>query len=147
MVLFASRSCDWTMLRIELNSATDNRCYFKSEQLCPHEVVSQGNFHGEIVALTCDAMSLALFELGISERRMDQMLDPARSQLPAFSKGFRINRDDRPICCRFFTRRTSRPCCSSLSTTSMSVGQEDHVSMVPPQHSTFDRFIGLKFSP
>ena len=27
-------------------------------------MVSQGNFHGEIVALTCDAMSLALFELG-----------------------------------------------------------------------------------
>ena len=30
-------------------------------------------------------MSLAMFELGsISERRMDQMLDPARSEMPAF---------------------------------------------------------------
>ena len=74
------------MLHREINSATDNPLIFpEPNRPGPHEVVSQGNFHGEIVALACDAMSLALFELGsISERRMDQMLDPTRSGLPAF---------------------------------------------------------------
>ena len=46
------------MLRIELNSATDNPLIFpEPDNPGAHEVVSQGNFHGEIIALTCDAMS------------------------------------------------------------------------------------------
>lgn len=73
-------------LTIELNSATDNPLIFPDpKNPGPHEVISQGNFHGEVIALTADSMSAALFELGsISERRIDQMLDPARSELPAF---------------------------------------------------------------
>ena len=50
-----------------------------------HEVVSQGNFHAEVLALVADAMSLGLFELSsISERRIDQMLDPDRRALRPF---------------------------------------------------------------
>ena len=53
------------MVAKEMNSATDNPLIFpEPDNPGSHEVVSQGNFHGEIVALTCDAMSLALFELG-----------------------------------------------------------------------------------
>ena len=79
----------WSMsdtLNIELNSATDNPLIFpEPKNPGPHEVISQGNFHGEVVALAADSMSAALFELGsISERRIDQMLDPARSELPPF---------------------------------------------------------------
>ena len=49
------------------------------------QVVSQGNFHGEILGLTSDNMSHGLFELGcISERRIDQVVDPVRSDLPAY---------------------------------------------------------------
>ena len=71
---------------IELNSVTDNPLIFPSlSKSGEYDVISQGNFHGEILALTADNMSLALFEIGsISERRMDQILDPARSGLPAF---------------------------------------------------------------
>ena len=71
---------------IELNSVTDNPLIFPSHSKSgEYDVISQGNFHGEILALTADNMSLALFEIAsISERRMDQILDPARSGLPAF---------------------------------------------------------------
>ena len=48
-------------------------------------MISQGNFHGEILAICADNMSHALFELAhISERRIDQIVDPTRSNLPAF---------------------------------------------------------------
>ena len=55
---------------IEVNSATDNPLIFPNPaNPGPHEVISQGNFHGEVLALCADNMSHALFELGsISER-------------------------------------------------------------------------------
>ena len=73
-------------IRIEINSATDNPLVFPDSSLSLKEqVVSQGNFHGEILGLTSDNMSHALFELGcISERRIDQVVDPVRSDLPAY---------------------------------------------------------------
>lgn len=69
------------VLSIELNAVTDNPLVFPNpSNPGPHEIVSQGNFHGEILGQTADAMTLALFEqASMSERRMDQMLDPARS--------------------------------------------------------------------
>ena len=70
---------------IEINSATDNPLIFPNpSNPGQNEVISQGNFHGEILALCADNMSHALFELGsISERRIDQMVDP-QSDLPPF---------------------------------------------------------------
>ena len=70
---------------IEINSATDNPLIFPNPSNPGHnEVISQGNFHGEILALCADNMSHAIFELAsISERRIDQMVDPS-SELPAF---------------------------------------------------------------
>ena len=64
-------------LNIELNSATDNPLIFPDvTNPGSHEIVSQGNFHGEIIGFVSDAMVLGIFELAsMSERRMDQMLD------------------------------------------------------------------------
>ena len=72
-------------LRIELNSATDNPLVFPASENSDFEIISQGNFHGEILALNADKLSLAIFELAsISERRMDQLLDASKSGLPPF---------------------------------------------------------------
>ena len=70
-----------SVVDIELNAVTDNPLVFPDPaNPGPHEVISQGNFHGEILGQTADNMTLALFEqASMSERRMDQMLDPARS--------------------------------------------------------------------
>jgi histidine ammonia-lyase len=49
------------------------------------ELVSGGNFHGEPVALAADILAIAMAELGsISERRIERLVNPALSGLPAF---------------------------------------------------------------
>lgn len=122
-------------LSIELNSATDNPLVFPDlSNPGPHEVVSQGNFHGEVLALTADSMTSALFELGsISERRIDQLLDPARSKLPAFlakdsglESGLMIVQY---VAGASLSELHGHAAPRTIFSTSTSAGQEDHVSM------------------
>jgi histidine ammonia-lyase len=122
-------------LDVELNSATDNPLVFPDPaKPGPHEVISQGNFHGEILALTADSMSHALFELAsISERRIDQILDPARSNLPAFlaqnsglESGLMIVQY---VAGASLAELHGHAMPRSAFSTTTSAGQEDHVSM------------------
>ncbi len=69
------------VLETEMNSATDNPLVFSRER----EVISGGNFHGQPLALALDLAAIALTELGvISERRIDRLVNPLTSELPAF---------------------------------------------------------------
>ncbi len=64
-------------LTIEINSATDNPLIFADGK---RAAVSAGQFHGEPVALACDALKVALAELSaISERRIFRLLTKALS--------------------------------------------------------------------
>lgn len=68
-------------VEVELNSATDNPLVFADSG----QVISGGNFHGQPLAMAADQLAVALATLGgISERRIEQMTNPATSQLPAF---------------------------------------------------------------
>ena len=70
-------------LAIELNSVTDNPLIFVSDKGV--DVVSGGNFHGEILGIRADTAHLAIHELSsISERRIAKLLDTATTGLPAF---------------------------------------------------------------
>ena len=120
---------------IELNSSTDNPLIFPDpEHPGPHEVVSQGNFHGEVLGLVSDAMSLGLFELSaISERRIDQMLDPNRRAIrpflaenPGLESGLMIVQYAAAAALGELHGHSSPR--TAFSTTT-SAGQEDHVSM------------------
>lgn len=67
-------------LEIEANAATDNPLVFPDGA-----ILSQGNFHGEPVALALDTLTIALAELGsIAERRIDKLMNPVFSDLPPF---------------------------------------------------------------
>ena len=120
-------------VQTELNSATDNPLVFPYSTDI-NTILSQGNFHGEILALGADSVSLALFELGsISERRMDQLLDPKKSNLPPFlaknsglESGLMIVQYSAGSALAELHGHASPR--SSFST-STSAGQEDHVSM------------------
>jgi histidine ammonia-lyase len=69
------------VLAIEMNSVTDNPLIFPAEG----RIISGGNFHGQPLALAADYAAIAIAELAdISERRVEQMLNPALSGLPAF---------------------------------------------------------------
>jgi len=122
-------------LDIEINSATDNPLIFPNlTNPGVDEVISQGNFHGEILALAADGMSHAVFELAhISERRIDQIVDPARSNLPAFlatnsglESGLMIVHY---VAAAALAEMHGRTMPRSAFSTPTSGGQEDHVSM------------------
>lgn len=69
------------ILEIETNSATDNPLIFADAG----EVLSGGNFHGEPIALALDYAAVAVADLGtISERRVERLVNPDLSGLPAF---------------------------------------------------------------
>lgn len=69
------------MLTIEMNSATDNPMVFAEQG----ELLSGGNFHGQSVAFLMDFMKIAVAEFAdISERRLERLVNPALSELPAF---------------------------------------------------------------
>ena len=69
------------VLTIEINAATDNPLVFPEKD----KVESGGNFHGEPVAFALDFMGIAMSELGgISERRIEKLLNPVFSELPPF---------------------------------------------------------------
>jgi histidine ammonia-lyase len=65
----------------ELNAVTDNPLVFSEDGA----VISGGNFHGEPLALAFDYLGIAAAELAsISERRLERMVNPQLSGLPAF---------------------------------------------------------------
>jgi histidine ammonia-lyase len=67
------------VFKTEINSVTDNPNIFIDSD----EIISGGNFHGQL-GLALDFMSIALAELGsISERRTYQLISGSRN-LPAF---------------------------------------------------------------
>lgn len=69
------------VLSVEINSATDNPLVFAEDG----EMLSGGNFHGQPLALALDFVAIATSELAnISDRRVEQLIDPALSGLPAF---------------------------------------------------------------
>jgi histidine ammonia-lyase len=69
------------VLDIELNSVTDNPLVFAETG----DVISGGNFHGEALALCMDYLAMGLSEIcNIAERRVEKMMNPSFSDLPAF---------------------------------------------------------------
>ena len=69
------------VIDVELNSVTDNPLIFVESG----EVVSGGNFHGEALALVMDYLAMGVAEIcNISERRIEKMMNPTFSELPAF---------------------------------------------------------------
>ncbi len=69
------------VLETEMNSATDNPLVFAASG----DILSGGNFHGAPVGLVLDYAAIAATDLAsISERRIEKLVNPALSDLPAF---------------------------------------------------------------
>lgn len=70
-------------IETELNAATDNPLVLGTAE--QWRVVSQANPHGQSVALAADALAIAVAEAGsVAERRLDRLINPLVSGLPAF---------------------------------------------------------------
>ncbi|NVM77326.1 histidine ammonia-lyase [Duganella sp. SG902] len=71
------------LIQIELQSANDNPLVFGDEH--NYRVISQANPHGEAMAMAATTLSVAVAELGgVSERRIDRLVNPHVSGLPPF---------------------------------------------------------------
>ncbi len=71
----------WNVLQTEANSSTDNPLVFATED----EVLSCGNFHGEPVAFALDFAAIAMSgSSSMSECRIEKLINPTMSELPAF---------------------------------------------------------------
>jgi histidine ammonia-lyase len=118
------------ILEVEVNSATDNPLVFVDTG----RIVSGGNFHGQPISLAMDVTAMALTQLSsISERRVEQLVNPALSNLPPFlaknsglNSGFMIAQVTSAALVA-----ESRVLCHPASVDSIpsSAGREDHVSM------------------
>jgi histidine ammonia-lyase len=66
------------VLEREINSVTDNPSVFLRDG--GFDLLSGGNFHGQILALALDLAAMAVAELAnVSERRVEQLVNPALS--------------------------------------------------------------------
>ena len=69
------------VIETEMNSATNNPLVFSDSG----DFLLGGNFHGQPVALAMDFMGIAVAELAnIAERRIERLVNPMLSGLPAF---------------------------------------------------------------
>jgi len=69
------------VLSREINSATDNPLVFPEGDA----ILAGGNFHGAPLGYACDYAAIALADLAnISERRLERLVNPDLSGLPAF---------------------------------------------------------------
>ncbi len=113
----------------EMNSSTDNPLIFSSDQ-----ILSGGNFHGQPIALVMDFLGIAVAELGsISERRIEQLVNPTLSGLPAFltpnsgvNSGFMIAQY---TAASLVSENKQLAFPSSIDSIPVSANHEDHVSM------------------
>jgi histidine ammonia-lyase len=115
---------------VEFNSATDNPLVFAEQD----DVISAGNFHGEPLALVADYLSMAVAEIAnMSERRIERLVNPQLSGLPAFltrsggvNSGFMIAQYTAAALVSE-NKVLSHP--ASVDSIPSSANQEDHVSM------------------
>jgi len=118
------------VVETEMNSSTGNPLIFNDTET----FLTGGNFHGQPVALVMDFMCMAVAELAnISERRIERLVNPKLSGLPAFlvsdgglNSGFMIAQYAAAALVSENKVLSHPACVDSIPT---SANKEDHVSM------------------
>lgn len=116
------------VLVTEANSVTDNPLVFRGD------VISAGNFHGQPVSQALDFVKIAVTTLAnISERRIEQLVNPDISGLPPFlakhpglESGFMI---PQVVAASLASENKTLAHPASVDTIPTSANREDHVSM------------------
>ncbi len=118
------------VMETEMNSSTNNPLIFPDS----NEFLLGGNFHGQPVALALDFLCIGVSELAnISERRIERLVNPQLSGLPAFlvadgglNSGFMIVQYTAAALVSE-NKVLSHP--ASVDSIPTSANKEDHVSM------------------
>ncbi len=127
------------VIEIELNAVTDNPLVFPDTpdaRQIEDQVISAGHFHGMPLALVMSYLKAAIPVLaGISERRLNKLVDPATSDgLPAFLIGNEDATDSGFMIVQYTAAAlvndlASRAHPASVYSIPTSANAEDHVSM------------------
>ncbi len=118
------------VVETEMNSSTSNPLFFYEN----NKYLLGGNFHGQPIALAMDFLCMAVSELAnISERRIERLVNPKLSGLPAFlvkdgglNSGFMIAQYTAAALVSE-NKVFSHP--ASVDSIPTSANKEDHVSM------------------
>jgi histidine ammonia-lyase len=118
------------VLEAEMNASTNNPLIFSESE----EFLLGGNFHGQPVGLVLDFLCMGVAELAnISERRIERLVNPQLSGLPAFlvsdggiNSGFMIAQYTAAALVSE-NKVLSHP--ASVDSIPTSANKEDHVSM------------------
>jgi len=118
------------VLETEMNASTGNPVIFTEDKT----FLLGGNFHGQPVALALDFLGIGICEWGaISERRVERLVNPQLSGLPAFlvadgglNSGFMITQYTAAALVSENKVLAHPACVDSIPT---SANKEDHVSM------------------
>jgi len=122
------------VLEREVNSVTDNPSVFVGPD-GEAEIISGGNFHGQPLALALDLAAMAVAELAnISERRVEQMVNPALSTgltpFLAVGSGLHSGFMIAQVASASLVSENKVLCHpASVDSIPSSAGKEDHVSM------------------
>jgi histidine ammonia-lyase len=119
-----------SVLASEINAVTDNPLIFPDTD----EILSAGMFHGQPVSMILDYLGLATCTLAnVSERRVEQLVNPDLSRLPAFlspNPGLNSGLMIAQVAAAALASENkvyAHP--ASVDTVPTSANQEDHVSM------------------
>ena len=117
-------------VEVEANASTDNPMVFAENG----DILSGGNFHGAPIAIAADLTAIAMAHLTtISERRVERLVNPVLSGLPAFLTehgGLESGLMLAQVTAAALTsevKTLSHP--ASVDTIPTSANKEDHVSM------------------
>lgn len=114
----------------EANAVSDNPLVFAEDK----EILSGGNFHAELVAMSADVIAIAVSEIGaIAERRISLLIDSHLSNLPPFlvhnpgiNSGFMLAH---VTASALASENKTHAHPASIDSLPTSANQEDHVSM------------------
>ena len=124
---------------VELNSADDNPLVSVPDQA----MISNGNFHPMVLAIACDALRIAIAQVGqLSERRMAHLWDGCMQQLtdlPTVAYGLQL----RYPAAALFPELKQLAAPATLDTPPLDLGVEDHHTAAPLSVRKTDAALGL----
>jgi histidine ammonia-lyase len=125
---------------VELNSSDDNPLVSVTEQT----MISNGNFHPMVLAIACDALRIALAQVGqLSERRMSHLWDGCMQHVTGPQTGPLYGLQLRYPAAALFPELKQLAAPATLDTPPLDLGVEDHNTAAPLSVRKTDVAVGI----
>jgi histidine ammonia-lyase len=129
-----------TAVETELNAAADNPLVSVEDQ----SLISNGNFHPMVLAISCDALRIAVAHVGqLSERRMAHLWEAFFRQPPGLPPTSAYGMQLRYTAAAVVTELEQLAAPATLNTPPQDIGVEDHATGAPLSVRKTDTAVGL----